>query len=69
MRIALSVLGVLVCLAGGVFLLQGIGVLGGSFMSDTVTWTVIGAVMIGVGGILLGLARPRPTGGSGHPSG
>jgi len=60
-RIILSVVGVLVTLTGGVFLLQGIGVLGGSFMSNTVTWTVIGAVMVGAGGVLLALARPRPT--------
>jgi len=68
LRIALSVLGVLVCLLGVVFLLQGIGVLGGSFMSNTVTWTVIGAVMIPVGGVLLALARPRPGSSSGSTS-
>lgn len=61
LRIVLSVVGVLVSLTGGVFLLQGIGVLGGSFMSNTVTWTVIGAVMVGAGGVLLALARPGTT--------
>jgi hypothetical protein len=58
-RIALSVAGVLCCLVGGVFFLQGIGVLGGSFMSNTVTWTVIGALLVGAGAIALVLARPR----------
>jgi hypothetical protein len=61
-RIALSVAGVLICLIGGVFLLQGIGVIGGSFMSHTLTWTLIGGLMVGVGGWMLGLARPRPGG-------
>jgi hypothetical protein len=65
-RIALSVAGVLVCLMGAVFLLQGIGVLGGSFMSNTVTWTVIGAVMVAAGGVLLALGR---SGGTSRPSG
>jgi hypothetical protein len=63
-RIALSVAGVLVTLTGGVFLLQGIGVLGGSFMSNTVTWTIIGAVMVAAGGVLLALARPKPGAGT-----
>jgi hypothetical protein len=30
---------------GGVWFLQGIGLLRGSFMSDTARWTVIGAVV------------------------
>ena len=58
-RMTLSVVGVLACLAGGVFFLQGIGVLGGSFMSNTATWTVIGALMAGGGATLLVLGRPR----------
>jgi hypothetical protein len=62
-RIAFSVAGVLVCLAGGVFFLQGIGVLGGSFMSHTATWTVIGAVMVGAGALLLRLGQRRPNRG------
>ena len=65
LRIAFSVVGVLTCLAGAVFFLQGIGVLGGSFMSHTTTWTVIGAVMVAGGALLLSLVRPRSTGGSG----
>jgi hypothetical protein len=61
-RMAMSVAGVLACLAGGVFFLQGIGVLGGSFMSNTTTWTVIGALMVGGGATLLVLGRPRERG-------
>jgi hypothetical protein len=64
LRVALSVVGVVVCLTGGVFFLQGIGLLGGSFMSHTLTWTFIGAVMVGAGAGLLRWARPRAAGGS-----
>jgi hypothetical protein len=59
LRIACSVAGVLICLAGGVFFLQGIGLIGGSFMSHTLTWTIIGAVMVAAGAGLLTLGRPR----------
>ena len=57
-RIVVSVAGVLMCLVGGVFFLQGIGVIAGSFMSHTVTWTVVGFLMVGLGAILLSLGRP-----------
>jgi hypothetical protein len=63
LRLALSVAGVLACLVGGVFFLQGVGVLGGSFMSNTLTWTVIGALMVGGGVALLRLGRPGETRG------
>jgi len=67
LRIAFSIVGVLTCLTGAVFFLQGIGVLGGSFMIHTTVWTVIGAAMIAGGAILLSLLRPKSTGGSGSP--
>ncbi len=54
------VLGIAVALAGGVFVLQGLGILtaGRSFMIGDPTWAVIGAVMI-AGGLLLAAGRPR----------
>jgi glucose uptake protein GlcU len=58
LRIALSVVGVLMCLVGGVFFLQGIGVIGGSFMSHTLTWTIIGVVMVTAGAMMLSASRP-----------
>jgi hypothetical protein len=58
LRIALSVAGVLMCLVGGVFFLQGIGVIGGSFMSHTLTWTVIGVLMVTGGAVMLSAIRP-----------
>ena len=60
LRIAFSIVGVLTCLAGGVFLLQGIGLIGGSFMSHTLTWTLIGGAMVAGGAFLLSLTRSTP---------
>ncbi|MFL5797562.1 MAG: hypothetical protein ACJ77A_06465 [Actinomycetota bacterium] len=58
LRIALSVAGVVMCLVGGVFFLQGIGVIGGSFMSHTLTWTVVGVLMVTGGAVMLSASRP-----------
>ncbi|MGE5072554.1 MAG: hypothetical protein ACM3MF_03930 [Anaerolineae bacterium] len=61
MRVALDVLGVLFILAGGVWFLQGINVLGGSVMSGRMQWVAIGA-LVGVVGIgLLVFANRRRT--------
>jgi hypothetical protein len=46
MRIVLNVVAVLVLLMGGVWFLQGINVLPGSFMTGQTKWAVIGGVMI-----------------------
>ena len=51
-RRALAVVGVVVALVGAVFTLQGAGVLGGSFMSGSGAWLVIGIVMV-VAGLVL----------------
>lgn len=51
MRIAIVVLGVVVTLFGLLWALQGFGVLGGSPMSNTTTWSVIGPItaLVGIG--------------------
>lgn len=46
--VLLVVAGVLVVL-GAVFALQGIGVLGGSAMTGSPTWAVIGPIMVVIG--------------------
>jgi hypothetical protein len=54
-------LGVIVALAGIVFFLQGVGVLSGSSMSNTVTWSVLGPVIAVAGGALVYRGtRPLP---------
>ena len=47
-RVIVFALGVLVALFGLLFALQGVGVVGGSPMSNTTTWSVLG-VAIAVG--------------------
>ena len=43
------VVGVLMCVVGGVWFTQGIGVLKGSFMTGQGFWTVIGVILFGLG--------------------
>jgi hypothetical protein len=63
MRILLVGVGLLITLAGVIFTLQGVGVIGGSFMSGTTTWAVVGPVIALAGLALVILAlrrRPAP---------
>jgi len=53
MKIALNVLAVLFILAGGIWFLQGINVLPGSFMTGDPQWAINGGAMIAIGGVLL----------------
>ncbi len=47
------ILGVVLVLVGGVWVGQGIGVIGGSFMTGEIVWAVIGAPMVFVGALLI----------------
>ncbi len=53
MKIVLYILGVLIILAGGVWFLQGINVLPGSFMSGQSQWAVRGGLAVVLGIVLL----------------
>jgi hypothetical protein len=60
MRIALSVLGVLLLLSGCVWFLQGINVIPGSFMTGQTKWAVYGAICAVAGiGLLIFVNRRR----------
>lgn len=59
MRIALNVLGVFCLLAGCVWILQGINILPGSFMTGQTKWAIYGALMAVVGIALLVSGRRR----------
>ena len=48
----MAAVGVVVVVVGAVFTLQGIGVLGGSFMSGSGMWAAIGIAMVVVGLVL-----------------
>jgi len=59
MKIVLSIIGVLLILAGGVWFLQGINVLPGSFMTGQIQWAFYGALaaIVGVGALVLANRR------------
>lgn len=56
-QIVLIVIGLAAVLAGAVFTLQGLSVIGGSAMSGSTTWAVIGPLIVVVGIALILLAR------------
>ena len=53
MRYVLVILGGLISLVGAVWLLQGVGILPGSFMTGQAFWAIVGAVLLAVGGSLV----------------
>jgi len=59
-------LGIVLLLLGGLWTLQGIGVLGGSVMSGQSFWAIVGSLMLVAGAVACGLGlrrgagRPRP---------
>ncbi len=59
MKIGLSVLGVLLVLIGGVWFLQGINVLPGSFMTGQIRWAVYGGIAVVEGIVVLAVANRR----------
>ena len=62
MRIALNVVAVIVLLLGGLWILQGANIVGGSVMSGQSQWLYIGIVLVIVAaGALWWLNRRRPS--------
>jgi hypothetical protein len=60
-RVMLVGTGFLLTLAGVVFTLQGVGILGGSVMSGVTFWAVAGPVIVLAGVVLVALGlRDRP---------
>jgi hypothetical protein len=61
-RVVLVGAGFVLTLAGVVFTLQGVGILGGSVMSGVTFWAVAGPVIVLAGVVLTALGlRDRPT--------
>jgi amino acid transporter len=59
-RVIVIIVGVVVALFGLLFALQGFGVVGGSPMSNTATWSILGPIIALVGiAITAGAARRR----------
>ena len=60
MRTALNIAGTLLLLMGGVWILQGVGVLPGSFMTGQRQWALYGVIAAVIGIALLVFARRGP---------
>jgi hypothetical protein len=59
MKIVLRIVGVLLILMGGVWFLQGISVLPGSFMSGQMRWAIYGGITVAIGILLIIAPRRR----------
>jgi hypothetical protein len=61
-RVIVMVLGVVVALFGVLWALQGFGVVGGSPMSNTTTWSIIGPItaLVGIGIAVAASRRRKP---------
>jgi len=65
MKLALNIFGALLILLGAVWILQGINVLPGSFMTGQTQWAIYGALALIAGCVLLIVARrQRPKRGA-----
>lgn len=59
-RVIVVVIGIVVALFGLLFALQGFGVVGGSPMSNTTTWSILGPIIALIGvAIALSAGRRR----------
>ena len=59
MKIIMNIIAVLIILAGGVWFLQGINVLPGSYMTGQIQWAINGGVAILIGAGLLVFVNRR----------
>jgi hypothetical protein len=58
MKLLWNIIGIALILAGGIWFIQGIGLLGGSFMSGQAQWAIYGSIAILLGaGLLLYVNR------------
>ena len=55
-----AVIGLVFIVVGGVWIAQGTGALGGSFMSGEAVWSVIGVIVVLLGlALVVGMVRDR----------
>ncbi len=59
MKIALSIISILLILVGGVWILQGTSIISGSLMTGQGQWTIIGSIAALLGIVLLVFANRR----------
>ncbi|MET0273645.1 MAG: hypothetical protein ABW360_11705 [Phenylobacterium sp.] len=60
MKLVLTIVGALAVLLGGVWILQGINILPGSFMTGDMKWAIYGAILAALGVAAIVWARRRP---------
>lgn len=60
MKLVLTIVGALAVAVGCVWILQGVGVLPGSFMTGHIRWAIYGGVLAIVGIVVIVWARRRP---------
>lgn len=61
MKMLLTIIGVLLVLMGGIWFLQGINVLPGSFMTGQIRWAIYGGIAAAVGVVLIVRANRKKT--------
>jgi hypothetical protein len=54
-----NILGVLLVLTGGIWILQGINILPGSFMTGQTQWAIYGSIAAILGIVLMGVTNRR----------
>ena len=59
MRVTLNIVGALLVVFGGIWFLQGINVLPGSFMTGQIRWAVYGGIAVAAGVAMLVAANRR----------
>ena len=59
MKLTLSIIGLILVIVGGIWVLQGVGVLPGSFMTGQIRWAVYGGIAVAAGAAVLLAARRR----------
>ena len=59
MRIALNIVGVILAFFGAVWILQGVNILPGSFMTGQIKWAFIGAGVLLVAAVVLTKANRK----------
>jgi hypothetical protein len=62
MKIALNIVGGILVLIGIIWILQGINILPGSFMTGQIKWAINGAISFVIGAALLFFAYRRKAG-------
>lgn len=60
MKSIANIVAILLGVVGIVWFFQGIGVIKGSFMTDDITWSIIGVACIVVAGAVLYFTRRKP---------